>query len=63
PIHGSCPTTGACNECPHMKKNTLELVRNSLRDLSPAIEVPEPLRTRALQPILRMLELSRPTAA
>jgi len=63
PIHGSCPTTGACNECPHMKKNTLELVRDSLRDLSPAIEVPEPLRSRALQPILRMLELSRPTAA
>ncbi|AKU91354.1 quinolinate synthase NadA [Vulgatibacter incomptus] len=63
PIHGSCPTTGACNECPHMKRNTLEKVRDSLRDLSPAIDVPEPLRSRALQPILRMLELSRPRAA
>lgn len=63
PIHGSCPTTGACNECPHMKKNTLEKVRDALRDLTPAIDVPEPLRTKALAPILRMLELSRPSAA
>ncbi len=63
PIHGSCPTTGACNECPHMKRNTLEKVRDSLRDLSPAIDVPEPLRSRALEPILRMLEFSKPQAA
>jgi len=63
PIHGSCPTTGACNECPHMKRNTLEKVRDALRDLSPAIDVPEPLRSRALAPILRMLELSKPQAA
>src|SRR5690606_35649224 len=48
PIHGSCPATGACNECPHMKRNTLEKVRDALRDLSPAIDVPEPLRSRAL---------------
>lgn len=63
PIHGSCPTTGACNECPHMKRNTLEKVRNALRDLSPQVDVPEPLRTAALAPILRMLELSRSAAA
>lgn len=63
PIHGSCPTTGACNECPHMKRNTLEKVRDSLRDLTPQIEIPEALRTRALAPILRMLELSKPNAA
>lgn len=63
PIHGSCPTTGACNECPHMKRNTLEKVRDSLRDLSPQIEIPEELRNKALAPILRMLELSKPRAA
>lgn len=63
PIHGSCPTTGACNECPHMKRNTLEKVRDSLRDLTPQIELPEDLRVRALAPILRMLELSKPQAA
>lgn len=63
PIHGSCPTTGACNECPHMKRNTLEKVRDALRDMSPEIDVPEPLRSKALQPILRMMELSKPQAA
>lgn len=63
PIHGSCPTTGACNECPHMKRNTLEKVRDSLRDLTPQIELPEELRQRALAPMLRMLELSKPQAA
>lgn len=63
PIHGSCPTTGACNECPHMKRNTLEKVRDSLRDLTPQIVLPEDLRQRALAPMLRMLELSKPQAA
>ncbi|WP_373045577.1 quinolinate synthase NadA [Vulgatibacter sp.] len=63
PIHGSCPTTGACNECPHMKRNTLEKVRNALRDLAPQVDVPEELRVAALKPMLRMLELSKPRAA
>lgn len=63
PIHGSCPTTGACNECPHMKRNTIEKLRDALRDLAPRVEVPEPLRTAALKPMLRMLELSRQLAA
>lgn len=58
PIHGACPTTGACNECPHMKRNTLEKLRDALRDLTPQVDVPEPLRTAALKPMLRMLELS-----
>lgn len=58
PIGGTCATTGACNTCPHMRRNTLEKVRNSLRDLSPVIDVPEPLRSRALLPMQRMLELS-----
>jgi quinolinate synthase len=63
PIHGTCATTGACNECPHMKRNTMEKVRDSLRDLSPRLEMPEALRLAALRPIERMLELSRPRAA
>lgn len=63
PIHASCPTTGACNECPHMKRNTLEKVRDCLRDMTPEIDVPEPLRSKALQPILRMMELSKQKAA
>ena len=36
----------------------LEKLYLCLRDLSPQIEVPEPIRTRALRPISRMLELS-----
>jgi quinolinate synthase len=48
----------ACNECPFMKKNTLEKVMLSLRDLSPRIEMPAALLERARLPIERMLALS-----
>ena len=48
----------ACNECPHMKRNTLEKVYLALRDLAPRIEMPTELRERARIPIDRMLELS-----
>lgn len=48
----------ACNECPHMKKNTLEKVYLSLRDLEPRLEMDEALRNAARVPIDRMLALS-----
>ncbi|HEX7665539.1 MAG TPA: quinolinate synthase, partial [Polyangiaceae bacterium] len=48
----------ACNECPHMKKNTLEKVYLALRDLEPQIEMPKDLMTKALAPIEKMLALS-----
>jgi quinolinate synthase len=48
----------SCNYCPYMKKNTLEKLYRSLRDLSPQVDVPEPIRVRALQPIQRMLDMS-----
>jgi len=48
----------ACNECPFMRKNTLEKVYLALRDLSPRIEMPLELRERARIPIDRMLALS-----
>lgn len=54
PPEGNC----ACNECPFMKKNTLEKVYLALRDLTPRIEMPESLRERARLPIDRMLALS-----
>ncbi len=54
PPEGAC----SCNECPYMKKNTLEKVYLALRDLRPEITLPEELRLRALRPIERMLELS-----
>jgi quinolinate synthase len=48
----------ACNECPHMKKNTLEKVYLSLRDLSPRLEMRPDLLEKAKIPIDRMLALS-----
>ncbi len=48
----------ACNMCPYMRLNTLEKLYLCLRDLQPQVDVPEPLRTRALAPIERMLEMS-----
>jgi quinolinate synthase len=47
-----------CNQCPHMKLNTLEKVYLALRDLQPRIELPEDLRRRALVPLERMLAVS-----
>lgn len=49
----------ACNDCRFMKMNTIEKVRDALLNLSPAIEVPEPIRTAALVPLQRMLDWSR----
>ncbi len=48
----------ACNECPYMKKNTMEKVYLALRDLAPRLEMPADLLTRARVPIERMLALS-----
>ncbi len=48
----------ACNECPFMRKNTLEKVYRALRDLSPRIEMQPELMARARLPIERMLALS-----
>jgi quinolinate synthase len=54
PPEGTC----ACNDCPHMKLNTLEKVYLALRDLSPRIEMDPALREAARLPIDRMLQLS-----
>jgi quinolinate synthase len=48
----------ACNECPHMKKNSLEKVYFALRDLAPRLEMDPALLERARKPIDRMLRLS-----
>ena len=48
----------ACNECPHMKKNTLEKLYLSLRDLEPRLEMTPALIAGAKIPIDRMLALS-----
>jgi len=46
-----------CSECPYMKRNTLEKLRDCLRDLEPRVEIPEETMRRALIPLERMLAL------
>ena len=48
----------ACNQCPHMRRNTMEKLYLCLRDLSPTIEMDEELRLAAKRPIDKMLEMS-----
>ena len=48
----------ACNECPHMRLNTMEKMYNALNTLQPEITMPETLRLQALKPLKRMMELS-----
>ncbi len=49
----------ACNECPHMKRNTLEKVYLAMRYEVPEILLPEDLMDAARKPVQRMLDLSR----
>ncbi len=46
-----------CSECPYMKRNTLEKLRDCLRDLDPRVELSEDAIRRALVPLERMLAL------
>jgi quinolinate synthase len=47
-----------CSECKFMKMNTLEKVRDCMKNLSPRIELPPDILKRARLPIERMLEIS-----
>lgn len=51
--------TCACNDCRFMKLNTLEKLRDCLKNMGPEVTVPEDIRARALTPIQRMLDWSR----
>ncbi len=46
-----------CSECPYMKMNTLEKLRDALRDLSPRVELSPELIERSRAPIERMLAI------
>jgi quinolinate synthase len=46
-----------CSECPYMKRNTLEKLRDALHSLEPRVELSEDLMRRARLPIDRMLAL------
>lgn len=48
----------ACNECPHMRLNTLEKLYDAMKHRTPEITLPEATRVAALKPIERMLAMS-----
>jgi quinolinate synthase len=48
----------ACNECPHMKLNTMEKLYRCMRDRAPELTLPAELQQAALRPLQRMLEWS-----
>ena len=48
----------ACNNCAYMKLNTLEKLRDCLRDLAPEIEVDPLIASEAVKSIDRMLSMS-----
>lgn len=51
-------STCACNDCAYMKLNTLEKLRDCLRDEKPAMYVDPAIAEKAIRPIKRMLEIS-----
>lgn len=55
PPDNSC----ACNDCPHMKLNTLEKLYLCLKNEKPELILQEEIRKKAEVPILRMLEISK----
>jgi quinolinate synthase len=44
-----------CSECPYMRRNTLEKLRDCLAELQPRVELPADVMRRAALPIERML--------
>ena len=48
----------ACNDCPHMKLNTIEKIYIALKHEQPELIMNENLINEAKKPILKMLELS-----
>lgn len=55
PPNNSC----ACNDCPHMKRNTLEKLYLCMKYEQPEILMDESLRLAAKKPIDRMMDLSK----
>ena len=54
PPNNSC----ACNDCPYMKRNTLEKLYLCLKNGLPEVTVPEHIIAAARKPITRMLDIS-----
>lgn len=58
PLPGEDSTCG-CNDCNFMKLNTLEKLRDCLKNGYPEIEVDNDIALKAVKPIERMLEMSK----
>ena len=54
PPDNSC----ACNDCPHMKLNTLEKLFLCMKNELPEVIIPKDIANKALLPLKRMLEIS-----
>jgi quinolinate synthase len=54
PPENSC----ACNDCPHMKLNTLEKLYLCMKYEVPEVIIPGNIAEKALRPLKRMLEIS-----
>lgn len=50
--------TCACNDCPHMKLNTLEKLYLCMKYEQPEVLIPNHLKESALKPLQRMLDIS-----
>jgi len=48
----------ACNQCPHMRLNTMEKLYLAMKNRTPEVTLDEDIRVAALRPIQRMLEMS-----
>ncbi len=48
----------ACNQCPHMRLNTMEKLYWAMKNRTPEVTLDEDIRVAALRPIQRMLEMS-----
>ena len=49
----------ACNECPHMRLNTIDKMIHTLESKTPEIILDEEVMRKATPPLLRMLDLSK----
>lgn len=58
-IQAPTDTGCACNQCPYMKMNSLEKIRNALRDMQPHVEVNSEILQKAQIPLQRMMKITR----
>ncbi len=58
-IQAPTGTHCACNQCPYMKLNTLEKIRDTLKTFTPEVKLSENLIERARLPLQRMIDITQ----